>query len=394
MEMFLVACDIHPNATLTMFCDDHSQLFCSNCFDLSHRQCIKVKPIQQAALKKLPDLKKLSIKIQNIHPQIDRFLTHLKDRKHALLLSYNELELNMIEDIRQSILGDFQESSVNETNANEIEKLRLKITNTLVNFEKNDVKDLQSTLLSLRDSDTHYIGNCSMLHDDLKKCNDIMQKIGINKELRFIAGTKCVFKIQQTLVLLGKVDKVLTLKEKFEHNVRIQSDTNVCSIPAICVFPDNQVLVADHTNKKLKLLDQQYKVVFARVVSAKPWAMCQITLLEAAVTVTDENTHEVQFVTVAYRRLKKGRRLKLSHDCIGIAHHQGILFVTSNTVLYKYKLNGELISKLYEDASDCCTVYKCDVSPTGDKLYISNPDHHKLLTMDMDGRVLATFNDP
>ncbi|KAH3742145.1 hypothetical protein DPMN_048880 [Dreissena polymorpha] len=42
----------------------------------------------------------------------------------------------------------------------------------------------------------------------------------------------------------------------------------------------------------------------------------------------------------------------------------------------------------------CFAVEKCAVSPTGDRLYITNPSQHKLLTLARDGTLLATFRDP
>lgn len=42
----------------------------------------------------------------------------------------------------------------------------------------------------------------------------------------------------------------------------------------------------------------------------------------------------------------------------------------------------------------CIAVWKCAVSPTGDKLYITNKTQHKLITLARDGSVLATFTDP
>ncbi|KAH3750638.1 hypothetical protein DPMN_185166 [Dreissena polymorpha] len=42
----------------------------------------------------------------------------------------------------------------------------------------------------------------------------------------------------------------------------------------------------------------------------------------------------------------------------------------------------------------CLAVYKCAVSPTGDRLYITSPYQSKLLTLARDGRLLATFTDP
>ncbi|KAH3693424.1 hypothetical protein DPMN_080856 [Dreissena polymorpha] len=41
----------------------------------------------------------------------------------------------------------------------------------------------------------------------------------------------------------------------------------------------------------------------------------------------------------------------------------------------------------------CFAVYKCVVSPTGDRLYITNPEQNKLLTLARDGTLLATYSD-
>ncbi|KAH3879356.1 hypothetical protein DPMN_003258 [Dreissena polymorpha] len=41
----------------------------------------------------------------------------------------------------------------------------------------------------------------------------------------------------------------------------------------------------------------------------------------------------------------------------------------------------------------CFAVYKCAVSPTGDRLYIINRYQHKLLTLARDGTLLATYTD-
>ena len=39
-------------------------------------------------------------------------------------------------------------------------------------------------------------------------------------------------------------------------------------------------------------------------------------------------------------------------------------------------------------------VWRCAVSRTGDRLYITNSSQSKLITLTMDGSVLATFEDP
>ncbi|KAH3742104.1 hypothetical protein DPMN_048838 [Dreissena polymorpha] len=42
----------------------------------------------------------------------------------------------------------------------------------------------------------------------------------------------------------------------------------------------------------------------------------------------------------------------------------------------------------------CFAVERCAVSPTGDKLYITNYRQNKLLTLARDGTLLATLTDP
>ncbi|XP_052259044.1 uncharacterized protein LOC127863506 [Dreissena polymorpha] len=82
------------------------------------------------------------------------------------------------------------------------------------------------------------------------------------------------------------------------------------------------------------------------------------------------------------------------NESAGIAHHEGSLFITSGTALHEYADNGRWIRQMYEDTSQLRTVWKCVVSPAGDKVYISQPSLHKLITLDMNGTILATFYDP
>ncbi|KAH3816368.1 hypothetical protein DPMN_117884 [Dreissena polymorpha] len=171
---------------------------------------------------------------------------------------------------------------------------------------------------------------------------------------------------------------------KSEYGVWVKGDST-CSITDICVLPSGQVLVVDCGNKKVKLLNKQYQVVSHCSVSDLPLGICQITPGEVGVTVGKE----VQFIKVSISQLVKDRKLKFQHECLGIASHQADLFVTSGTELYNYSLDGKLVSKLHKNKSVRC----CAVSPTGDKLYITNSTQNKLLTLARDGSVLDTFKD-
>ncbi|KAH3819440.1 hypothetical protein DPMN_121175 [Dreissena polymorpha] len=171
-------------------------------------------------------------------------------------------------------------------------------------------------------------------------------------------------KLSGLLIIVWRCNNhVFTVQWKSEHNVHLSSDSCTYSISAMCILPSGQVLVADGNNRKIKLLNEQYRVVDHLVYDmlmghryAKD--MCMITPREVAVAVhcyiyMHKDSSVVQFITVTQGKLElvQGRNLQLQHGCRGIAHHQGELFICSGSVLYKYSLSGKMISKLYQDRS-------------------------------------------
>ncbi|KAH3829826.1 hypothetical protein DPMN_103055 [Dreissena polymorpha] len=409
VEDFLLKCDVHKDKNIELFCDNHIELCCTNCAILNHRHCQKITLISDIVKSQSTDLQQLSVSIQTILKELKK----LQDNQEASI--------------------QYVQSSYDEQ-LHKIQNTRREINAALDTIEQKTRKEMLDTLTKLQASTKSEADKCIRLRDELKQLRDATQDISDKnkQELSFIATRKCEEIIKQsktflkstlqdkfyisfqpnseivqyltTLLGLGKIErmmvqdnsnKVITVKGKSEHNVKVSSDLEECSITAILVLPAKQIFVADNRNKKVKLLDQQYQVVSHCSVTGNPHALCDITPSEVAVTVNedDKNIHEVQFITVNNRQLVIGRKLQLQHECVGIAFHQGDMYITAYTALYKYSLNGKLVSKMYEDTSDSYTVFKCAVSPTGDKLYITNNCQHKLLTLARDGSVLATFTD-
>ncbi|XP_052276139.1 uncharacterized protein LOC127875256 [Dreissena polymorpha] len=276
------------------------------------------------------------------------------------------------------------------------------------------------------------VDHCSRLKDELQQLGEAVNGLHdkSKKEMEFIASRKCMDKIQesesylkskhvkvqssitfkakvnieqylsqqvsqyavsvQSLTLEMKPEQVLTVKRKSKYNVKISEDKSQnCCIRGICSLPSGQVIVADSNNKRVKFLDKHYNVSSHCDLSGCPWDICQITSMEVALTVNND----VQFMSVTNGHLVNGRNLQLPHDAVGIAHHQGALYITSRTALYHYTLTGTLVKKLYEDTGGGITVYTCAVSPAGDKIYVTNNCQHKLITLATDGTLISTFTD-
>ncbi|KAH3749492.1 hypothetical protein DPMN_183990 [Dreissena polymorpha] len=281
-----------------------------------------------------------------------------------------------------------------------IHETRSEINAALDMIEQKTLNKMKNTLTKLQASCKDDADKCIRLQDELKQLREAIEDIRdkCKLELSFIANRICEDKIQKSETFLKKnslqvkvsmtfqpnnkivqylsklsglgsfehstqtfmaqenPNKVFTVLGKSVHNVSTSSDSKECHIGAICVLPEGKVLVLDDDNKKIKLLDQQYQVLSHCGVTALLRDMCQITPREVAVTVDDlHNTHEVQFITVKNRKLVTGRKLQLPHECRGIAFHQGDLYITSGSALYKYTLSGKLVSKMYEDTSWSCT---------------------------------------
>ncbi|KAH3862382.1 hypothetical protein DPMN_025348 [Dreissena polymorpha] len=404
VEEFLLKCEANKDEKIEMLCDDHSQLCCTKCAFNNHSQCSKVTPINELTNTQPTDLQGLSVELETVLGEIKSLQISQEASVESLQKTYKEHRADMIEQMRGNVNTNLDTCGYNCVGTSgKIEQYLkddmcrsvLSILNEFDNITLKELNKMKDEVISIKGSVTSFIHKCTSLHSDLLQLLEIVQKIGDNKELCLIASIKCKHIIQQALTLLGKSGKVFKVQGKSEHNARITSDSKTCWIPAVCALPDGQVLVADYNNNKVKLLNQQYQVVSHWDVNARPFDICLITPSEVAVAVNNGNIHEVQFITVNQGKLVSGRKFQLQHECRGIGHHQGDLFVTSGQELYKYTLSGKLICRLYEDRSLKYTVDKCAVSPTGDRLYITSGWlQHKLLTLARDGTLLATYTDP
>ncbi|KAH3837725.1 hypothetical protein DPMN_111126 [Dreissena polymorpha] len=298
-------------------------------------------------------------------------------------------------------LQDDQEASIRyvqstyDKQLHTIQETRREINLVLDTIEQKTLKEMKDTLTKLQAASKSDVEKRVRLQDELKQLRDAIQDISYKSklELSFIATRKWEEKIKQSYIFLKKdshqvkisitfqpntkivqylsklpglgsiehsthmvmeqedPNKVFTVQWKSVQNVRISSDSFQCSISAICVLLDGQILVVDSNNKKVKLLDQQYQVVSHCSMTGYPHDLCQTIPSEVAVTLNDhENyTHEVQFITVNNNMLVTGWKFQVLHTCYGIAHHQGDLYITAGTALYKYTMSGRQISKMYED---------------------------------------------
>ncbi|XP_052219825.1 uncharacterized protein LOC127837057 isoform X2 [Dreissena polymorpha] len=322
------------------------------------RQCSNVSVICDSVKKMSVDMQQLSSNLQTILDELNKF----KSTQEASIQYVEELYCEKLQDIQD---------------------LRKKLNTALDALENTTLKQLDAIRYTLQTSLKKDIDNCSRLQDKLKQVSEAVNVLNYKskKEIKFIAR-KCLHKIHESESYLkekpvhmhssiifkenmdiekylsqqsslGRIvdsmqslkmnpDQVMTVKRISEYSVRMSSDTwQSFRISGICCLPFGWVIITDVVNNKAKLLDKHYNVSSHCDLPNCPWDICQIKSSEVAVT----GNRDVQFISVSKGQLVNGRKFQFPHPTLGIAFHQGALYVTSGTALYHYTLNGSLVKK-------------------------------------------------
>ncbi|KAH3816329.1 uncharacterized protein LOC127832272 [Dreissena polymorpha] len=193
--------------------------------------------------------------------------------------------------------------------------------------------------------------------------------------------------------IVSDPNQVIRIKSKTAYPVAVRGNIYQCYISGICETAAGDLLIIDKYNKKVMLLDKTYKVEAVYDLPDFPESMCNIDYSLVAVTLDSE----VHFIRVTNRQLVKDRTLQLQHECRGIAHHQGSLYITSLKALYHYTVDGTQVMKMYENPSQAYSVRSCAVSPDGDRIHVLiyvTKYSNQLVTLSRDGKVISTLIDP
>ncbi|XP_052222665.1 transcription intermediary factor 1-beta-like [Dreissena polymorpha] len=274
MEDLLLKCDVHKDNKLTMFCQDHGQLCCTDCAFLKHRHCANVTAICDSVKKMAVDMQQLSNSIQTSLDELNTFKSTHEASIQSVEESYSE-------------------------RLKEIQDLRKKLNAALDALENTTMKELDEIRVTLQTALKKDVDNCNRLKDELKQLSEAVNVLfdKSKTEIEFIASRKCLDKIEecktylkenpvklqrslifqasidieqyltqqaslrrivvsmQSLTVKMNPDWILTVKRNV-YLMSISSDPRqTCRITGICCLPSGQFVVTDECNRKVMLLD-------------------------------------------------------------------------------------------------------------------------------------------
>ncbi|KAL4219509.1 hypothetical protein ACF0H5_022086 [Mactra antiquata] len=174
-------------------------------------------------------------------------------------------------------------------------------------------------------------------------------------------------------------------------NVKLNTDSNVCSIRGSCIV-DDTVLFTDYNNKKLKRFDIKSSSLVDYCKLPDPQDVCKVEENEVAVTCKNA----VQFVSTR-NMLSLSRSIKTQHKSYGIAHNDDKLYITDEgKSLYIYDMSGNLLKTVTTDLNDQSLFGRCNhiaFNAKNGRLFVGD-DLKGLVCLNADGDYIDTILDP
>ncbi|XP_060591420.1 uncharacterized protein LOC132746321 [Ruditapes philippinarum] len=316
-------CYKHHGRILDKYCKDHDEVCCGACVSGSHRSCVNIMKIEEAA--KNVDIKEQKEANECMDKVIAKIIAEQDER--GLLLSLIDQEAFVIlKDI------DKQEESIIKRIKDLAEASRKEVVSRHAKFEtdiKADVKELES-VLSVSEEVSKKLNNSnssavqafvcvrksktvaksvSDTLEELSKCRSFSIDYCFNNErIQKFVGMKSLGYFEETANIPYKA------KKQGMINVKLEKDGD-CIITGICFLENETIIIADSKNKKLKMLNENYEMKNNIALAGYPSSLCNVGPHEVAVALRNEG--KVQFVSCD-DTLSLGFSFSTSQRCAGL----------------------------------------------------------------------------
>ena len=415
-----VSCICSQNREVVVYCEDHDDVICDSCATVKHRRC-KTFSIQNKSrsypTKKIDSIidktKTLRLKIEQLQQERDKDrtnITRMKDTCRKEITTFRKELNDFLDHLERDIIQDLEK----------YEKKRKQLTDDQIKSLATTLKmiDLDYKLLEEAKYDNK---TETMFASDVKISKNLSEYEAVLDDLKnnfersdlyFQRNSKLV-ELQQTIDSLGSINEkdsvsykststkvVLGMKVQSsdQPNVRLDDDKREPYITGCCFMPSGDLVLCDHNNSKLKLLDRSFKVKASLSLNSKPWSLSVID--NSNVIVTLPNTKQLQYIQLV-PHMKVDRVIQLDKKCWDVAVADNEIYVSCHNApgegeVRVLDLSGNLKRKLglNKDGSyQFQSPYYLTVSTTGKKIFVSDLKTSIISCMTPDGNIVYQYKD-
>ncbi|XP_045194675.2 tripartite motif-containing protein 45-like [Mercenaria mercenaria] len=356
------SCSLHPDREIEMFCGSHDMVYCALCIAKDHRLCDNVSEVAEAATCRTLAQSPIGDKISRLRDELVTTkeekigsLQTLGAEKNEHLKKVKRTSRKIISHIEK--LTDEASTSIErkyEKNEQELQADTITITEAIEKLDKsreqiNSLKNLNQTHQFVQEKLQK-----NMLADIEKLSISTKQKK--TRAIHYTANEKLIEQVMTAAFLATTKEREksernpkkepLKIKSKKEVNVKEKDDKRKCAIIGICQLPDGTIILADENNKKLKRLDNDYKVKDHCDLRSMPSGVCCSGESEVAVKVGGGKDGKIQFVHVG-ATLSQVRSFDIEGGgYYGLSFFVGKLWVGTGNCINIYNVSGTKVMSI------------------------------------------------
>ena len=187
--------------------------------------------------------------------------------------------------------------------------------------------------------------------------------------------------------------KIQSVKQYF---IKLDDDRKGAWISGCSFMPSGDLVLCDHSNSKLKLLDRAFKVKDSLRLNDGLWSVSVID--DDNVIVTLPFNKQLQYVHLV-PRMNAGHVIQLDKKCWGVAVADNEIYVSCHNAgkgeVRILDLNGKLRRQLGVDKDRAYNFRDSEyltVSTTGKKVFVSNYWTSIITCMTSDGNIINQYN--
>ena len=139
-----------------------------------------------------------------------------------------------------------------------------------------------------------------------------------------ITGSAFLASRESTRTLQQKGFDEMSVTARNQVNVKVPSDTRDAYITGAAFLPSGELILCDHINKKLKLLDENLQMKESIDVPEYPWDIAVVN--QHQVIVTFPGQHYLQFIQVT-PSLALGHTVDLGMECWGVTVSRESIYI-------------------------------------------------------------------
>ena len=417
-EAFAILCGCNQKRAVEVYCEKHDKVICSLCETVKHRNC-KASPIKDKVSRDTKkQLKVVMDKAKSLKTAIENCKKDVEENRNKLYDTKGECKKEISAYRREinEILDKMEKEALEnlETRANrQLQAIQKQIAVLLASLQTLDTdfciidKAYKTNREEIMFSANVKCSKSISEYDEL--INDMVNNLQLPK-LNFQRNTQLtdVLKREEGLgrlepseELSSKQDNVsviipdMKLKSIRKVNIKSPDDDRTPYIIDSTFMSNGYVLLCDHLNRNVKLLDSDLSVKQCLKLSKDPYNVAAVRENEAIINMRSD----VQYI-YTHPDLKLGKKVTLPDKCYGLKVVNDEIYTacykgSGHDEIWRLDRAGNIISKtaLTQSSSGCSYNLGLCLARSRPRVYLTDWANSRVTCFQLDGKMVYQYED-